>query len=45
MDMRLMAWTSAGYDRIFRGVADDLGSKTHEMLIGITCPSGRWARG
>ena len=33
MDMRLMAWTSAGYDRIFRGVADDLDSKTHEMLM------------
>src|ERR1700677_691961 len=31
MDMRLMAWTSTGYDRIFRGVADDLDSKTHEM--------------
>jgi hypothetical protein len=31
MDMRLMAWTSPGYDRIFRGVADDLDSKTHEM--------------
>src|SRR5271156_579321 len=31
MDMRLMAWTSTGYDRIFRGIADDLGSKTHEM--------------
>ncbi len=33
MDMRLMAWTSTGYDRIFRGVADDLDSKTHEMLM------------
>jgi hypothetical protein len=33
MDMRLMAWTSDGYDRIFRGVADALGSKTHEMLM------------
>jgi hypothetical protein len=33
MDMRLMAWTSAGYDRIFRGVADDLDSKTHEKLM------------
>ncbi len=31
MDMRLMAWTSHGYDRIFRGVADDLDSETHEM--------------
>jgi hypothetical protein len=31
MDMRLMAWTSTGYDRIFRGVADELDSKTHEM--------------
>jgi hypothetical protein len=31
MDMRLMAWTTPGYDRIFRGVADDLDSKTHEM--------------
>jgi hypothetical protein len=31
MDMRLMAWTSTGYDRIFRGVADDLDAKTHEM--------------
>jgi len=31
MDMRLMAWTSPGYDRIFRGVADDLDSRTHEM--------------
>ena len=31
MDMRLMAWTSPGYDRIFRGVADDLDAKTHEM--------------
>jgi hypothetical protein len=31
MDMRLMAWTSTGYDRIFRGVADDLDSRTHEM--------------
>jgi hypothetical protein len=30
MDMRLMAWTSIGYDRIFRGVADHLDSKTHE---------------
>jgi hypothetical protein len=33
MDMRLMAWTSTGYDRIFRGIADDLDSKTHEMLM------------
>jgi hypothetical protein len=33
MDMRLMAWTSSGYDRIFRGVADDLDSKTHEILM------------
>jgi hypothetical protein len=33
MDMRLMAWTASGYDRIFRGVADDLDSKTHEMLM------------
>jgi hypothetical protein len=33
MDMRLMAWTSTGYDRIFRGVADDLDSKTHEKLM------------
>lgn len=31
MDMRLMAWTSTGYDRIFRGVADDLDARTHEM--------------
>jgi hypothetical protein len=31
MDMRLMAWTTPGYDRIFRGVADDLDAKTHEM--------------
>jgi hypothetical protein len=31
MDMRLMAWTSPGYDRIFRGVADDLDSRTHEI--------------
>ncbi len=31
MDMRLMAWTSPGYDRIFRGVADDLDTRTHEM--------------
>jgi hypothetical protein len=33
MDMRLMAWTSTGYDRIFRGVADDLDCKTHEILM------------
>jgi hypothetical protein len=33
MDMRLMAWTSTGYDLIFRGVADDLDSKTHEKLM------------
>jgi hypothetical protein len=33
MDMRLMAWTSTGYDRIFRGVADDLDAKTHEILM------------
>jgi hypothetical protein len=33
MDMRLMAWTASGYDRIFRGVADDLDSKTHEKLM------------
>ncbi len=33
MDMRLMAWTTDGYDRIFRGVADDLDSKTHEMFM------------
>jgi hypothetical protein len=33
MDMRLMAWTTGGYDHIFRGAADDLGSKTHENLM------------
>jgi hypothetical protein len=33
MDMRLMAWTAAGYDRVFRGVADDLDSKTHEKVM------------
>jgi hypothetical protein len=33
MDMRLMAWTVTGYERVFRGVADDLGSRTHENLI------------
>jgi hypothetical protein len=33
MDMRLMAWTFTGYDRIFRGVADDLGSRTHEKVM------------
>ena len=33
MDMRLMAWTATGYDRVFRGVADDLDAKTHENLM------------
>jgi hypothetical protein len=33
MDMRLMAWTATGYDRVFRGIADDLDSKTHEKLM------------
>jgi hypothetical protein len=33
MDMRLMAWTAAGYDRVFRGAADDLDSKTHEIQM------------
>lgn len=33
MDMRLMAWTVSGYDRMFRGVADDFDSKTHETLM------------
>jgi hypothetical protein len=33
MDMRLMAWTAVGYDRIFRGVADDLGATVHETLL------------
>ena len=45
MDMRLMAWTSTGYDRIFRGVADDLGSKTHEMHMRDYLPKrGQGAR-
>jgi hypothetical protein len=33
MDMRLMAWTATGYDRVFRGVADTLDSKTHEKVM------------
>lgn len=33
MDMRLMAWTAAGYERIFRGVADDLGDAVHETSL------------
>jgi hypothetical protein len=33
MDMRLMAWTSSGYDRVFRGAANDLDSKTHEVRM------------
>jgi hypothetical protein len=33
IDMRLMAWTAAGYYRVFRGVTDDLDSKTRENLI------------
>ncbi|HEX7157783.1 MAG TPA: hypothetical protein VF214_02120 [Edaphobacter sp.] len=33
MDMRLMAWTASGYDRIFRGIADDLGATTHETYL------------
>jgi hypothetical protein len=32
-DMRLMAWTSEGYDCVFRGVADDLGATVHESII------------
>lgn len=33
MDTRLMAWTAAGYDRVFRGLADSLDSKTHEKVL------------
>jgi hypothetical protein len=33
LDTRLMAWTAAGYDRVFRGVADDLHAKTHEAVM------------
>lgn len=33
MDMRLMAWTPAGYDRIFRGVADELQSRLNEWTM------------
>jgi len=44
MDMRLMAWTSTGYDRIFRGVADDLDSRHTRCLCESTCRSGRRAR-
>lgn len=33
MDMRLMAWTAIGYERVFRGVANDLDSKTHEAVM------------
>jgi hypothetical protein len=39
MDMRLMAWTASGYERMFRGVADDFGSKTHEKLMRDYLPS------
>ena len=33
MDMRLMAWTKEGYDRLFRGAADDLDSRMHETTM------------
>jgi hypothetical protein len=33
LDTRLMGFTTAGYERIFRGVADDLGAKTHEARL------------
>jgi hypothetical protein len=33
LDTRLMAWTAAGYERVFRGVADDLEAKTHEAVM------------
>ena len=39
MDMRLMAWTAAGYDRAFRGAADDLDAKTHEAAMRDYLPS------
>jgi hypothetical protein len=33
MDMRLMAWTIAGYEKVFRGVADTLGKRIDEMVM------------
>jgi len=39
MDMRLMAWTAAGYDRAFRGVADELDAQTHEAAMRDYLPT------
>lgn len=32
-DLRLMAWTTKGYESLFRGIADDLGAAIHETVI------------
>jgi hypothetical protein len=39
MDMRLMAWTTQGYDTFFRGIADEYGAKTHEELLREIIPA------
>ena len=33
LDTRLMAFTPSGYERVFRGVADDLDARTHEAVM------------
>jgi hypothetical protein len=39
MDMRLMAWTAEGYDRLFRGIADDLNAKIDETVMRDCLPT------
>jgi len=39
LDLRLMAWTPFGYERVFRGVADDLEAKTHEAVMRDYLPA------
>jgi hypothetical protein len=39
MDTRLMAWTAGGYDRLLRGVADELDSKLREDTMRDYVPT------
>ena len=39
LDMRLMAWTTRGYQTFFRGTADEFGAKTHESLFREIIPA------
>lgn len=44
MDMRLMAWTTTVYDRIFHGVVDDLGATFMRHYFASTCQSAQVVR-